>query len=132
MRLLSSLVLFLSGLPVFGQMNTGEISGSVQDLSGGVLPDARIVAQHTETGQKFTAVSNSSGEYLLAQLPVGVYSLTVSATQFQAVASAEPRNPRQRPAAARLHVGGGRSDGRGDDSWPTPAACNWNPRKSGM
>ena len=72
-----------------GQMNTGEISGSVQDLSSGVLPGATIVAQHAETGQKFTALSNKSGEYLFAQLPVGAYSISVSATNFKQ--SALPR-----------------------------------------
>jgi Carboxypeptidase regulatory-like domain len=64
-------------------MNTGELSGRVQDLSSGALPGATIVAQQIETGQKFTAVSNNSGEYLFAQLPVGVYSLTASAPDFK-------------------------------------------------
>jgi Carboxypeptidase regulatory-like domain len=64
-------------------MNTGEIAGSIQDPSGAALPAATIVAQHAETGRKFTAVTNTSGEYLFAQLPVGVYSLTVSATDFK-------------------------------------------------
>ncbi len=89
MRSVHSLALVLSGFVAFGQMNTGEISGNVQDLSNGVLPDATIVAQHAETRQKFTAVSNSSGEYLFAQLPVGVYSLTVSVLDFKQ--SALPR-----------------------------------------
>src|SRR5271166_2224464 len=73
----------------FGQMNTGEISGSVQDLSNSALPGATVVAQHSGTGQKFTAVSNSSGEFLLPQLPVGAYTLSVSATNFKQ--SALPR-----------------------------------------
>ena len=77
MRLLyrQSLTLLLAGSLAWAQMNTGEISGNVQDPSGSVFPGARIVAQRTETGQKFTAVSNSAGEYLFPQLPVGVYSL---------------------------------------------------------
>ena len=78
-----ALLLVLGGFAAFGQMNTGELSGSVQDASKGLLPGAMIVAQHLETGQKFTAAANNSGEYLLAQLPVGVYSLTVSAANFK-------------------------------------------------
>src|SRR5450631_1956683 len=78
-----TLLLVLGGFAAFGQMNTGELSGSMQDASKGVLPGAMIVAQHLETGQKFTATANNSGEYLLPQLPVGVYSLTVSATDFK-------------------------------------------------
>jgi hypothetical protein len=42
-----------------------------------------VVARQTETGQKFTAVSNSSGEYLFAQLPVGGYAILVSAANFK-------------------------------------------------
>jgi hypothetical protein len=83
MRPVYGLALLLSGLPALGQMNTGEISGGVKDLSNSVLPGATIVAQQTETGQKFTAVSNGSGEYLFAQLPVGAYSMSVSATNFK-------------------------------------------------
>ena len=64
-------------------MNTGEIAGSVQDPSGAVLPGASIVVAQAETGQKFTGVSNGAGEYLFAQLPVGVYSVTASAQNFK-------------------------------------------------
>src|SRR5579863_9975994 len=83
MPLRFALALILGEAIALGQMNTGEISGSVLDLSSSALPGATIVAQHVETGQKFTAVSNTSGEYLFAQLPVGVYSLTASAADFK-------------------------------------------------
>src|SRR5580704_13580941 len=75
--------LLLFAVSAFGQMNTGEVAGSVQDPSGAVLPGASIVVAQAETGQKFTGVSNSAGEYLFAQLPVGVYSVTASAQNFK-------------------------------------------------
>ena len=83
MRSLSALTLLLNGSLALAQMNTGEISGSVEDRSNSALPGAAIVAEHLDTGQKFTALANNSGEYLLPQLPVGVYSLTVSAINFK-------------------------------------------------
>jgi hypothetical protein len=89
MRLLCNFALLLSGLPTMGQMNTGEISGSVLDPTSSGLPGATIVVQHAGTGQKFTAISNGSGEYLFAQLPVGLYSISASATNFKQ--SALPR-----------------------------------------
>src|SRR5580693_1264720 len=64
-------------------MNTGEIAGSVQDELGGVLPGATVVAELAQTRQKFTTTSNSSGQYLLTQLPIGTYSLKVSAQNFK-------------------------------------------------
>jgi carboxypeptidase family protein len=67
----------------FGQMNTGEISGLVKDPSGASIPNARVEAMESTTQVKYTAVSNASGEFLLAQLPVGQYAITVNATGFQ-------------------------------------------------
>jgi hypothetical protein len=64
-------------------MNTGEIAGSVQDALGGALPRATVIAEQAQTGQKFTTTTNSSGQYLLAQLPIGIYTLKVSATNFK-------------------------------------------------
>jgi hypothetical protein len=78
-----SLVLILSGFSAAAQMNTGEISGSVQDLSRSVLPGAIVVARQAKTELSFTAVCNTSGEYLFAQLPIGLYTLTASATNFK-------------------------------------------------
>jgi hypothetical protein len=84
----SALLPLLGALCLFGQMNTGEIGGRVQDALGGVLPGAAVVAEQAQTGQKFTTSTNSSGQYLLTQLPIGTYSLKVNATNFkQAVVS---------------------------------------------
>ena len=112
MRSVYSLALLLGvfgGFAAFGQMNTGEISGSVQDASKGLLPGAMIVAQHLETGQKFTATANTSGEYLSPQLPVGVYSLTVSAVFdaknfFDSAAAPMPKFARLTRVAIRATV----------------------------
>ncbi len=46
MRTIFSLVVLMSGPPVLGQMNTGEISGNVQDLSRTVLPGAFSPSAH--------------------------------------------------------------------------------------
>jgi len=64
-------------------MNTGEISGVVKDQLGGSLPGATVVALQVATGLKFTAISNAAGEYFIAQLPAGAYSLTVGAPNFK-------------------------------------------------
>ena len=77
----------LSMTPACAQMNTAEINGMVTDSAGGIITDATVVATHEATHLKFTAATNGAGEFLLAQLPVGEYSLAVSAPGFkQAVA----------------------------------------------
>jgi hypothetical protein len=79
---IQTVVLLYAGI-LHAQMNTAEIAGSIQDSLGGRLPGATIVAIQAETGQKFTASSNNLGEYLLAQLPVGSYTLMVAAPNFK-------------------------------------------------
>ncbi len=77
-------IAFLISAPfAFGQMNTGEIAGSVQDQLGGLLPGATVVAQQAATGQKFTTTTDSAGAYLFPALPVGVYSVRASAPSFK-------------------------------------------------
>ena len=60
-----------------------EISGIVKDPAGEVIPNTAVVATNTATRLKFTAATNDSGEYLLTQLPVGSYSVAVSAQGFK-------------------------------------------------
>ena len=67
----------------WGQMNTGEIGGSVQDPSGAVLPGAALSAEQSGTGKTFTSISNSAGEYLFPQLPSGIYTLRAGAANFK-------------------------------------------------
>jgi hypothetical protein len=60
-----------------------RIKGTVTDPSGAVVPNAVVTATNTATGVKYPGKSNASGEYLFPQLPVGTYSITVSAPGFK-------------------------------------------------
>ena len=64
-------------------MNTAEITGQVKDPSGAIVPGAMVVATLVATQQKYTAISNDTGQYLLSQLPVGEYTVTINATGFK-------------------------------------------------
>ena len=81
--LLLANILISSAIPAFGQANTAEIVGQVLDPSGATVPDATIEAIEAGTQSKYTTVSNGSGEFLLAQLPVGNYKITVNASGFK-------------------------------------------------
>src|SRR5438552_8278218 len=54
---------------------TAQISGTVRDPSGAVLPGVEITATQTETGIARTTVTNETGFYVLASLPLGPYRL---------------------------------------------------------
>jgi hypothetical protein len=79
-------LLLLGALPALAQMNTAEITGRVVDALGGGIPGASVTAEQAQTRQKFATVSNNTGQYLLAQLPIGVYSIKVSARSFKQAA----------------------------------------------
>lgn len=63
---------------------TGSISGTVGDQTGAAITNATVTATQAQTNRKFTATTNSSGQYVLRQLPPGDYAVNVTATGFQA------------------------------------------------
>lgn len=76
-------LLFLTVLIAHGQVNTSTIAGSVQDESGSFVPNAKITATMESMGLQREAVTNESGEYVIPQIPPGVWKLSVGASGFQ-------------------------------------------------
>lgn len=71
--------------PMHGQTYRGSINGSVVDGSGAEVPGAAIVATNTATGVVTRSSSSSAGEFLFGDLPLGVYTVTVTAPGFATV-----------------------------------------------
>src|SRR5438105_2452893 len=65
---------------------TAQISGTVRDPSGAVLPGVEITATQTETGIARTTVTNETGFYVLASLPLGPYRLEAALAGFRTFA----------------------------------------------
>src|SRR5262245_57372715 len=76
--------LFLSttGTSLWAQA-TAQISGTVKDPSGAVLPGVEITATQTGTGVARNTVSNETGSYVLANLALGPYRLEASLPGFR-------------------------------------------------
>jgi len=77
---------FTTALPIaaWGQTGvTATISGTVTDQSGAALPGATVTVTNIDTNiaRKITALDN--GNYTVAQLPPGKYTLTVDQTGFK-------------------------------------------------
>lgn len=68
---------------VFAQNTTGRITGEVFDPSQAHVSDAAVTAVHLATGQSFHATSDSSGLYVLPNLPIGGYQLTIIHPGFE-------------------------------------------------
>jgi hypothetical protein len=70
--------------PVAGaQGTTAQISGSVKDPSGAVLPGVEVTVTQTATGAKRSTVSNETGSYVLPSLPLGPYVLEATLPGFK-------------------------------------------------
>src|SRR6266581_4579453 len=78
--------LLCSANPAWGQEVTATITGTVSDPSGAAIAGATVTAKSVERGLTYTAVTNESGIYRIAQLPVGSYELKVEKSGFASAA----------------------------------------------
>jgi hypothetical protein len=81
--LLAIAVLVALPAAVFGQTFRGGISGTVTDQSGAVVPGAQITAVESATNTTSKTVSSSAGEFAFSNLPLGSYTITVTASGFK-------------------------------------------------
>lgn len=73
------------GCPAFAQVDRATLSGSITDSSGAVIAGAKIEVVSQETGLRREMLSTETGAYTFSQLPIGVYTVTVSQTGFRTV-----------------------------------------------
>jgi hypothetical protein len=71
------------GYMASAQTTTATISGVVRDPQGGIIPNSSITVVQIETGQTRQTNSGATGDYTIANLPVGTYRITASAAGFK-------------------------------------------------
>src|SRR5690242_2079103 len=82
-QLARGLVCFLIACSaVLAQTSTAQISGTVKDETGSAIPGAQVRATQAATGAVRSVVSGADGRYVLANLPVGPYTLEVTRDGF--------------------------------------------------
>ena len=59
-----------------------QVTGTLKDGTGGVLPGVTVTARNQETGLSRTVVSEGTGTYRLQALPPGVYTVTADLQGF--------------------------------------------------
>src|SRR5690348_2621776 len=79
----NALLVLLFGCAVVWGQATAQISGTVRDQSGAVLPGVEISATQTDTGIMRTTVTNETGSYVLPNLAVGPYKLEAALPGFR-------------------------------------------------
>src|SRR5712691_7320107 len=66
--------------------STAQISGTVKDQSGAVLPGVQVTATQTATGLIRSVVTDEAGFYVVPNLPVGPYKLEAALPGFRTFA----------------------------------------------
>jgi hypothetical protein len=85
------MVTLLVGVNLWAQGIFGTLTGVVTDPSQSVVPGAKITLTDTASGSTRDTVSNSEGYYSFASVPVGSYSLSVEAANFESYKAQDVR-----------------------------------------
>ncbi len=83
LRLLLLILSILLTSATFAQAPTGDISGTVYDESGAVVPAAPVLITNKDTGLQRTFTTGPSGTFVAASLPAAVYDVKVEMTGFR-------------------------------------------------
>src|SRR5262245_37770830 len=77
-------VLLLTGATAWAQAGANaQISGTVKDASGGVLPGVDVSVTQTDTGLKRNAISEADGSYVIPNLVPGPYRIEATLQGFR-------------------------------------------------
>ena len=73
----------LTALPAAAQFDRAQVSGTVRDSQGGVVPGATVVATNLQTQTARTTVSDSSGFFTIPNLTPGKYDVSAELQGFK-------------------------------------------------
>src|SRR5579863_3592137 len=76
-------LLCLLTAPFLIAQTTTTLYGTVTDRSGAVVPNAQVTARNVGTNLTRTVQTNTEGQYRMEFLPIGGYSVEVTATGFK-------------------------------------------------
>ena len=83
-RTLMWCLLLSAAMPrLVGQVNTGDVVGTVTDVSGAVIPNAKVTIRNTATGVSRTVQTGKTGDYSFSLLQLGTYEVTIEAKGFR-------------------------------------------------
>src|SRR5436190_21680649 len=71
-------------LTAVAQIQNGQITGDVTDPSGAAVANAQVQIKNVGTAATTTATTNQQGHFVVNQVPVGTYVVTVTAGGFRA------------------------------------------------
>src|SRR5215212_10369751 len=82
--ILSLVAISLAG-HALGQGATGQVTGTVEDAAGAVVPGASVTVTNLATSLRREAATGGEGDFAVPLLPPGRYKVEVSARGFKRV-----------------------------------------------
>ena len=85
-RVISHLAVLIAILGITGAacaQDTASLTGTVRDSSGAVVPSAQVEISNLAQGLTRTTQTNTDGAFLVAGLPAGQYTLTITTPGFK-------------------------------------------------
>ena len=76
-------VTLLASVAIYSQVPTATLTGTVTDPNGAVIVGATVAATYTATNSVRTVTTNDDGVYVIANLPVGEYTIRFEAPNFK-------------------------------------------------
>src|ERR1017187_8623479 len=82
-RLVIVALFCLAAQAAFAQVDQGAITGTITDATGRVIQGASITLVNNDTNLSFTDSTDNNGFYRFSPIKIGLYTLTVSAPNFE-------------------------------------------------
>ena len=102
-------LLLIPGQRLFGQVDEGAITGTIQDSTGAIITNAKVTLLNTDQGLTLETNTNSGGGYSFSPVRIGHYTISVTAPGFEkttqehlvvSVGQTLPVNVQLKPGAA--------------------------------
>jgi outer membrane receptor protein involved in Fe transport len=80
-----ALLALLLPASAFAQTGAASITGLVTDSSGAAVPGVTVTATSQATNVTYTAISNETGNYTIASVPIGTYVVKAELSGFRTI-----------------------------------------------
>jgi hypothetical protein len=88
--------------PIFGQTDHSSIIGIVSDPHARLVQHAEVQATNIETGKRYAAKSNETGQYRINGVPTGTYEVSITLPHFEEVRVKDVKAGQSEPARVDL------------------------------
>ena len=90
LRVVLGVLCVLAAAPAYAQVQTGSITGTITDVSGGVMPGVSVSLSGDKLiGGVQTQVTDTSGSYRFDRLPPGTYQLKFELQGFRSISRSD-------------------------------------------